>query len=78
MTLGLWVCQPIWKSNCEISPWTLHVIIHCAVCVCAVTWLGVSIVHRVAIQLKEFYRLSLLLSVAAHGKGVLTYLHQSQ
>lgn len=37
-----------------------------------VTWLGVGVVHRVAVQLEELHRLRLLLSVAAHGKCVLT------
>lgn len=38
------------------------------------TWLGVSVVHCVAIQLEKLHRLGLLLSVAAHGKRVLTHL----
>lgn len=42
------------------------------------TWLGVSVVHSVSIQLEELHRLCLLLSVAAHGKGVLTHLWQEQ
>lgn len=42
------------------------------------TWLGVSVVHCVSIQLEELHRLRLLLSVAAHGKGVLTHLWQEQ
>lgn len=46
--------------------------------VVSVTWLRVGVVHGVAIQLEKLYRLCLLLSVAAHGKGVLTHLLQSQ
>lgn len=44
----------------------------------AITWLGVGVVYSVAIQLEKLNRLSFLLSVAAHGEGVLTDLHQSQ
>lgn len=45
---------------------------------CTVTWLGVGVVHSVAIQLEQLHRLGLLLSVAAHGKRVLTDLHQGE
>lgn len=38
------------------------------------TWLGVGVIHRVAIQLQKFLRLRLLLPVTAHGEGVLTHL----
>lgn len=38
------------------------------------TWLGVAVVHRVAVQLQELLRLGLLLPVAAHGERVLAHL----
>lgn len=38
------------------------------------TWLRVTVVHRVALQLHQLLRLSFLLSVAAHGKRVLAHL----
>lgn len=58
----------------------LHCLFSCTTQLCevvTVTWLGVSVVHSVAIQLEELHRLGLLLSVAAHGKGVLTHLDQT-
>lgn len=47
-------------------------------CYCYNTWLGVGVVHSVAIQLQKLHRLRFLLSVAAHGKGVLTHLSKTQ
>lgn len=35
------------------------------------TWLRVSVVHGVAVQLQEFLGLCFLFSIAAHGKSVL-------
>lgn len=40
----------------------------------ALTRLGVGVVHSVSIQLEELHRFRFLLSVAAHGEGVLTHL----
>lgn len=42
------------------------------------TWLGVGVVHGVSIQLEELHRFRLLLSVAAHGEGVLGHLTGSE
>lgn len=44
--------------------------------VISLTWLRVGVVHGVTIQLKKLHRLRLLLSIAAHGKGVLTHLYE--
>lgn len=41
-----------------------------------VTWLGIRVVHGVAIQLEQLHRLGLFFSVAAHGKCVLTHLQE--
>lgn len=38
------------------------------------TWLGVRVIHSVAIQLEKFLRLRFFLPVTAHGKRVLTHL----
>ena len=38
------------------------------------TWLGVCVIHGVAIQLEKFLRLGFFLPVTAHGKCVLTHL----
>lgn len=38
------------------------------------TWLGVRVIHGVAIQLEKFLRLGFFLPVTAHGKRVLTHL----
>ena len=38
------------------------------------TWLGVRVIHSVAIQLEKFLRLCFFLPVTAHGKRVLTHL----
>lgn len=38
------------------------------------TWLGIGVIHRVAVQLQKFLRLRFLLPVTAHGEGVLTHL----
>lgn len=44
----------------------------------ASTWLGVSVVHSVAVQLQQLLRLRFLLPVTAHGEGVLTDLEERQ
>lgn len=42
------------------------------------TWLGISVIHSVAIQLEEFLGLCFLLSIAAHGESVLADLQEER
>lgn len=70
--------RPVTEKTCRrVDDFCCVVLLHLlspqvySVCL---TWLRVTVIHSITIQLKEFLWLWLFLSVAAHGKRVLTHL----
>lgn len=58
------------SQDCTVCVWTewSHVRL------CRLTWLGITVVHSVTVQLEKLLRFWLFLSIAAHGERILTHL----